>query len=60
MVIHMNRFRSLATLATLAFLATTALAEPKHGIAMHGEPGLAADFTIQLNNNAMTALDFLL
>ena len=41
------RFRMLALIATGAALLTggIALAEPKHGIAMHGEPAMPADFT---------------
>jgi peptide/nickel transport system substrate-binding protein len=39
------RFRILAAcLALVALFATRAGAEPAHGIAMHGEPALAADF----------------
>ncbi|MHA3914703.1 extracellular solute-binding protein [Halovulum sp. GXIMD14793] len=38
----MNRIATLG--ATLALIATNALAEPKHGIAMYGEPALPPDF----------------
>lgn len=38
-------FRMMAAAAALcSALATAVSAEPKHGIAMHGEPGLPADF----------------
>jgi peptide/nickel transport system substrate-binding protein len=38
-------FRTMAAAAVLCTaLATAVSAEPKHGIAMHGEPGLPADF----------------
>ncbi|MCB1380080.1 MAG: ABC transporter substrate-binding protein [Alphaproteobacteria bacterium] len=41
----MKPIRILSLLAGLAFATSGALAEPRHGIAMHGEPALAADFT---------------
>jgi peptide/nickel transport system substrate-binding protein len=37
-------FRFSAFFAAAVLLSTTAFAEPKHGIAMHGEPALPADF----------------
>jgi peptide/nickel transport system substrate-binding protein len=37
-------FRSASVAATLVFMAGSALAEPKHGIAMYGEPALPPDF----------------
>ena len=37
-------FRFAAVLAILPAIGWPAGAEPKHGIAMHGEPALAADF----------------
>ena len=41
----MRLFRSLAATAILSTALTfPALAEPKHGFAMHGEPGLPPDF----------------
>jgi peptide/nickel transport system substrate-binding protein len=41
----MSTIRTLfATAAAAWLLATSALAEPKHGIAMHGEPALPPDF----------------
>ena len=35
----------LVLLSALAVTASVAVAEPRHGIAMHGEPALPADFT---------------
>ena len=40
----MIRKTSLLALGIVFSLGSSALAEPRHGIAMHGEPGLAADF----------------
>ena len=40
----MIRKTSILALGIVYSLATAALAAPKHGIAMHGEPGLPADF----------------
>src|SRR5688572_8690866 len=40
----MNFVRALTSLAFGCMLAATACATPQHGIAMHGEPALAADF----------------
>ena len=41
----MKTIRALASLAAATWLATSlAVAEPKHGIAMHGDPALPADF----------------
>jgi peptide/nickel transport system substrate-binding protein len=37
-------FRSASVAAALVFMAGSALAEPKHGIAMYGEPALPPDF----------------
>ena len=39
----MNFVRA-SLLAVICMLAATAYATPQHGIAMHGEPALAADF----------------
>ncbi len=41
----MIRKTSLLALGILVSLGTATLAAPKHGIAMHGEPALPADFT---------------
>jgi peptide/nickel transport system substrate-binding protein len=42
----MNMIRNLLAVIAALFLASTlAHAEPKHGIAMHGEPALPTDFT---------------
>ncbi|MCC7481314.1 MAG: ABC transporter substrate-binding protein [Hyphomicrobiales bacterium] len=40
----MNLVRTLTSLAAICMLAVTAYATPQHGIAMHGEPALPADF----------------
>ena len=40
----MNLVRTLTSLAVICMLAATAYAAPQHGIAMHGEPALPADF----------------
>jgi ABC-type oligopeptide transport system substrate-binding subunit len=40
----MNLVRAFISLAVCCMLAATAQATPQHGIAMHGEPALAADF----------------
>jgi peptide/nickel transport system substrate-binding protein len=40
----MIRTTSLLSLGLFFFLSGAALAAPKHGIAMHGDPALAADF----------------
>lgn len=40
----LTKWRTGATLV-MALTATTALADPQHGIAMYGEPALPADFT---------------
>jgi peptide/nickel transport system substrate-binding protein len=39
-----NFVRAFISLAALCMLVVTANATPQHGIAMHGEPALAADF----------------
>ena len=39
------RLLFLALLTTIAIAVPVAVAEPRHGIAMHGEPELPADFT---------------
>lgn len=41
----MKPIRILTTFAAIVVLTSGAMAEPKHGIAMHGEPALAPDFT---------------
>ena len=41
----MNQIRNLAAIAVGSFLAvSSAFSAPQHGIAMHGEPALPADF----------------
>lgn len=40
----MTLFRFSVLFAAAVLASTTAFAEPKHGIAMHGEPALPADF----------------
>jgi peptide/nickel transport system substrate-binding protein len=40
----MNFGRAFISFAVICMLAATAYATPQHGIAMHGEPALAADF----------------
>lgn len=40
----MNLVRTLTSLVAICMLAVTAYATPQHGIAMHGEPALPADF----------------
>jgi peptide/nickel transport system substrate-binding protein len=40
----MKFFRFSTVFAAAALLSASAFAEPKHGIAMHGEPALAPDF----------------
>lgn len=39
-----STLRRIGTSAAFALTATTAMAEPKHGIAMYGEPALPPDF----------------
>jgi len=41
----LTKIRTIAAISTISLTATFAFAEPKHGIAMYGEPGLNADFT---------------
>lgn len=41
----MTAFRPLALLAAVFLVSIAASAEPRHGIAMHGEPALPQDFT---------------
>jgi peptide/nickel transport system substrate-binding protein len=40
----MMLFRFSALIAAAILVSVTVSAEPRHGIAMHGEPALAADF----------------
>ncbi len=40
----MNSVRAFISFAVICMLAASACATPKHGIAAHGEPALAADF----------------